>query len=100
MADLLNRPSSRLNASGARAEVVVRYGPRSVDLLITDEGGRARPDLGGGAGKSGRGLVGMRQRVALYGGTLEAGPTATGFRVAARLPLEASPGPSPDPVSS
>ena len=88
------------HASGARAEVVVRYGPRSVDLLITDEGGSARPDLAGRGGASGRGLVGMRERVALYGGTLEAGPTATGFRVAARLPVEASAGPSLDPVSS
>jgi signal transduction histidine kinase len=88
------------HASGARAEVVVRYGPRSVDLQITDEGGAARPDLAAGGGGSGRGLVGMRERVALYGGTLEAGPTSTGFRVVARLPVEASPGPSPDPVSS
>ena len=88
------------HAAGARAEVVVRYGPRSVDLQITDEGGAARPDLADRGGASGRGLVGMRERVALYGGTLEAGPTSTGFRVVARLPIGTSPTPSPDPVSS
>ncbi len=74
------------HASGARAEVVVRYGERAIDLEVSDAGGqRAETDPSGG----GRGLVGMRERVALYGGTLQAGPTPTGFRVAAHLPLDA-----------
>lgn len=74
------------HAAGARAEVVVRYGDRAIDLEVSDAGGR-RPatDADGG----GHGLVGMRERVALYGGTLQAGPTPTGFRVAAHLPLDA-----------
>ena len=42
-------------------------------------------------GSGGRGLIGMRERVALYGGDFEAGPTSTGFRVHARLPIESEP---------
>ncbi len=40
---------------------------------------------------SGRGLLGMRERAAVFGGSLDAQPTPTGFRVAARLPLETEP---------
>ena len=77
------------HAAGARAEVVVRYAPRAIDLEITDVGGRRDASPGGVAlPGAGRGLVGMRERAALYGGTLEAGPTPTGYRVAARLPIE------------
>jgi signal transduction histidine kinase len=37
----------------------------------------------------GRGLIGMQQRVAMFGGSLEAGPSGAGFQVRARLPLDA-----------
>jgi signal transduction histidine kinase len=39
------------------------------------------------SGRTGRGLVGLRERVELCGGVLTAGPTDTGFRVHASMPL-------------
>ncbi|MCX6466402.1 MAG: histidine kinase [Pseudonocardiales bacterium] len=68
---------------GARARVEVGCGPAGVDVLVTDDGGGV--PLPGPAG-SGRGLVGMRERVDVFGGDLEAGPVdGGGWRVAARL---------------
>jgi signal transduction histidine kinase len=54
-------------------------------IAVTDDGhGRT-------GSSAGHGLVGMRERATLYGGTFEAGPrTGGGFRVRASLPLEAS----------
>ena len=78
------------HARGARARVKVTYGSSMLEVRVADEGGsgsaRVAPDDAGG-----RGLIGMRERVALFGGTLEAGPADGGFRVAARLPLDAAP---------
>jgi signal transduction histidine kinase len=82
------------HARGARARVELRYEPRAIEIAVTDQGGSGRHDLGDPA-HEGRGLIGMHQRAALYGGTLEAGPTASGFRVAARLPLDADVGAVP-----
>jgi signal transduction histidine kinase len=74
------------HAGPAHATVVVRYERGALRLEIVDDG---RGVNGRSEGRTGHGLVGMRERVAVYGGTLEAGPkTGGGFRVAARLPYE------------
>ncbi len=67
--------------AGARAEVRVGYAPAALEIDVRDDG------RGGGPAGAGHGLIGMRERVALYGGELEAGPEAGGgFGVHARLP--------------
>jgi signal transduction histidine kinase len=72
------------HAGPARARVVVHFAPEALELEISDDGAGA---LNGAWG--GHGLVGMRERVALFGGELEAGPRPTGgYLVRARLPLE------------
>jgi signal transduction histidine kinase len=71
------------HARGGRATVVLRYAATAVELGIHDDG---RSD--GGSSGQGHGLIGMRERVTLYGGTLTAGPRDTGgFAVDAVLPL-------------
>ena len=63
----------------------VRYAPRAVELEIGDDGGGDAEGDG-----TGHGLVGMRERVGLYGGSLDAGRREDGgFPVRARLPVEA-----------
>jgi signal transduction histidine kinase len=76
------------HAGPGHARVCVRRHPHDLEIEVRDDGGTAPARTPAGNG-SGHGLVGMRERVALYGGTLEAGPAATGgFVVHARLPLE------------
>jgi signal transduction histidine kinase len=71
---------------GAHVDVRLTCGAREVRVDITDDGPRpGRPVARG----SGHGLMGMRERVALHGGTLRAGPEGAGFAVRARLPLPA-----------
>jgi signal transduction histidine kinase len=68
---------------GARATVTARWTDAAFMVEICDDGAGAGTRLPSG----GHGLIGMRERVALYGGELEAGPRADGgFRVAATLP--------------
>jgi signal transduction histidine kinase len=78
--------NSRKHAGAARAEVIVRYAPDALELDVVDNGRAARQGEG-----TGHGLVGMRERAALYGGVLEAGARpGGGFSVHARLPLDPS----------
>ena len=75
--------NARKHAGQAHATVTLRYGAEALELEITDDGTGADNGDGGG-----HGLVGMRERVALFGGELHAGPRpGGGFRVHARLPL-------------
>ena len=72
------------HAKGAHADVVIRYIDGLVQLEITDDGVGTQNGTPGG-----HGLVGMRERVAVYGGTLEAGPReGGGFVLRAVLPME------------
>ena len=69
---------------GASAQVTLRYCEDVLVLAISDDGHGATAAADGG----GHGLTGMRERVALYGGTLLAGPRpGGGYQVTARLPL-------------
>jgi signal transduction histidine kinase len=74
------------HAGPAHAQVLLRYGRQDLEIVVRDDGaGGARAPNG----EPGHGLVGMRERVALYGGALDAGALAGGgFRVCAQLPLE------------
>jgi signal transduction histidine kinase len=73
------------HAGPAHATVAVRYAAGALELEVTDDGRGAGP-AGNGRG---HGLIGMRERAALYGGTIEAGPAQHGgFAVRAHLPLE------------
>ena len=59
------------HAAGSSATVRVDYGSARLSIEVTDTGGTRPPSADAG---SGRGLVGLRERLALYGGTLDAGP--------------------------
>jgi signal transduction histidine kinase len=72
----------------AAAAVTLRYEPDALLLQVTDDG------LGAAAGGDGpgHGLTGMRERIEMYGGTVQAGPLrGGGYQVTARLPDTAGP---------
>ncbi|MDA0632155.1 histidine kinase [Nonomuraea sp. MCN248] len=70
------------HARATRIAVTVAYAPSSVTVEVTDDG-----PGGGEGGGSGHGLIGMRERVAMHGGDLSAGPLpGRGYRVRARFP--------------
>jgi signal transduction histidine kinase len=77
------------HAGPAHAEVVVRYATDALEVAVSDDGAGAAHANGNGTARSaGHGLIGMRERVALYGGELATGPRdGGGFAVRARLPL-------------
>lgn len=71
------------HARRAPTQLVLRYANDAVELSVSDSG--AGPTSGDGRG---HGLIGMRERVSVYGGTLEAGPRGDGgFRIVATLPV-------------
>ncbi|MEE4542953.1 histidine kinase [Streptomyces sp. V4-01] len=74
------------HASGARVRIAVDHRPGEVRIAVADSGGvRSAPAAGG----AGRGLIGLRERLAVYGGTLDAGPGVSGgYRVTAVIPVE------------
>jgi YD repeat-containing protein len=73
------------HASGATATVRFEYGADDLRVEITDTGGTPILPATG----NGRGLIGLRERLAVYGGTLHTGRRLTGgYRVRALIPLE------------
>ncbi|GDY70951.1 hypothetical protein SAV31267_004360 [Streptomyces avermitilis] len=74
------------HASGAAAAVTVEYGPEQLRVEVTDTGGH--PGAGAPTG-NGRGLIGLRERLAVHDGTLNTSRRLTGgYRVEALIPLE------------
>jgi signal transduction histidine kinase len=72
------------HAGPAHASVTLRYRPQALELEVLDDGRGVSNDDG-----TGFGLVGMRERAALYGGALDAGPRpGGGYVLRARLPFE------------
>ena len=85
--------TNALNHVGPCAvRVEVEYGARHVGITVTDDGrgaearGADRRGADASVASTGRGLIGMAERVRLLGGTVEAGPGDRGFRVQARIP--------------
>ncbi|KAB8195215.1 sensor histidine kinase [Nonomuraea phyllanthi] len=77
--------SLRHAGAGAEAVVTVRHSPDELDVRVADDG----QGTAGRSSRPGHGLVGIRERVALYGGILSIGPLpGGGFEVRARFPLK------------
>jgi signal transduction histidine kinase len=74
------------HAEARRASVRIAYRDRELELEVIDDG------IGGDTnGAGGHGLDGLRERAAIYGGTLSVGPRSSGgFRVEATLPIDLS----------
>jgi signal transduction histidine kinase len=78
--------NSLKHANASRADVTVRYAPDGVQLEVRDDGVGATTSDG-----MGHGLVGVRERVKIYGGEMNAGTAPEGgFVLSARLPVEGS----------
>lgn len=75
----------RRHAGVAETTVRIGYADRWIDVDVRNAAG---PLSAAETSGSGRGLVGMRERIRLYGGTVSAAPEAGGFAVRARLPRE------------
>jgi signal transduction histidine kinase len=89
--------NSAKHAAGARAEVAIQTSEAGVSVRVWDSGSRAGGRAVSGSA-AGVGLIGMRERVSLLGGTLTVGPSAGGWAVECSLPAmadEAPPIPEP-----
>jgi signal transduction histidine kinase len=76
------------HAGPAHAQVLVGYRDQDVTVEVIDDGRGAVTSVSDGRVGTGHGLIGMRERVQVFGGDLQTGPRpGGGFRVAARLPL-------------
>lgn len=86
------------HAPGARCAVSIEADDRRVRIEVVDDGPATsthRREPGG------YGLVGIRERAAIHGGTVTAGPRPEGgFRLTVELPLDRGPHPAPDPCSA
>jgi signal transduction histidine kinase len=78
--------TNALKHGGGHTEVTLRYDDDQLAVTVSDRGdGAPGPRVEGG----GHGLVGMRERVRVIGGEVQAGPrSGGGFEVHARLPLQ------------
>jgi len=78
------------HAGPARAQVTIGYRDQEVTVEVIDDGRGVTVPTGDGRARVGHGLIGMRERVQVFGGDLETGPRpGGGFRVAVRLPFAA-----------
>jgi signal transduction histidine kinase len=79
------------HSTAQAAQVSIDYRPEGLELTIEEDTGARRssvvPAPAGGDSSGGHGLVGMRERVAMFGGMLEAGPGSEGYVVRARFPI-------------
>ncbi|MGE5690691.1 MAG: sensor histidine kinase [Pseudomonadota bacterium] len=74
------------HAHASHADVTVHYAPRELRIEVRDDGAGAAASDG-----LGHGLVGVRERVKIYGGEMTAGAANGGFVLSARLPIEGAP---------
>jgi signal transduction histidine kinase len=82
------------HANATQANVVVRFTDAGLELDVRDNGRMASG--GNGQKPTGHGLIGMQERVQLFGGVMQAGPQGEGgYRVTATLPAEMPPSPAP-----
>jgi signal transduction histidine kinase len=78
--------NARKHAGNAKVTVTLTYAPGDLTIDVVDDGAGSDDGWGGG-----HGLIGMRERTAVYGGTFDAGPRDTGgFAVRVGLPVEAA----------
>jgi signal transduction histidine kinase len=83
------------HAGPTHAQVQICNRPHEVSIEVVDDGPRGQPPPSASRAGGGHGLIGMRERAALFGGALAAGPHGAGFRVRASLPTADLPGGDP-----